>query len=321
MRDEIAALKEVRAKRDLGIFADSYVLKDGEIYVSDGRYAAVMPCAMTNGLSRIVPGDELEKLLGRLDSDLRFSSDDGSVTLRAGRMHGTIRTSDPIALTMLMVDQPWTDPPPGLIATMRAARPFVADQAAQPYATCVGLKAGRVIATANVSLIEVTCPDLQINQDMLLPLWAADFCLSADGDLTGVVLAPNYAAFRWSTGLWMRTQLVSGAIPQTIDNLLGSIPDQLPVKLDRAWRKAYNNVAEISKDVITIERNRIVGGAGKSRVEHETDDSGVDGAVHFDPKYLNAVVGLADAWDPNAYPRPVPFRGPGAKGLIVGKRE
>lgn len=324
MKDAIDAIKAVRAKRDLGIFASSYAFRNGELYVSDGRYAAGIPAPLIVGLDRLVPGDEIERLIARLGAEPKMESDDKSVTFRSGRMHGRIETSDPSVVTAMVVEESaWGPAPPNLLSAMKLARPFVADQAAQAYATCLCLRAGCVLATTNVSLIEVACLGLTTDQDMLLSAWAADFVLGADGDLTGISFTANYAAFRWSTGLWMRTQLVSGAMPTTFDKVLASIPEHPPVKIDPAWRKACEAVLGISEGVITIEPTRIVGGHGRSRVEHETEPCGVTGAVRFNPAFLAAVLGCADRWDTDAYAagRPIGFRGPGVRGMIAGRRE
>ena len=327
MRAAIDAIKSVRAARDLGIFADNYIAKDGTIYASDGRMAAAIACSTLDGINRLIPGDELEKLISRLPDDVTLRLNDQSITIASGRMRGTITTRDPADMMMLMPDEEWRVPPPGLINAMKLARPFVADVAAQPFATCLFLRDGAVLATTNIALIQVECPGLAPDADRLLPAWAADFVLKASGaagdligPLSGLILNDRYAAFRWAGGLWLRTQLVTGAFPAAVGSLLAEVAPTQPLAITAPWRRAYAAVAAISEGVITIEPDRIVGGHRHSRVEHDVEPIDIGEAVRFDPKYLSPVVELAQARNPAAFPRPVSFVAPGVRGLIAGRR-
>src|ERR1700734_431975 len=254
LRTAIDAIKPARAVRDFGVFANDYIWKDDRFYASDGRMSASMPCPKT-GLDCMLPGDELEALISRLGEDLTVThNDEQSVTIRSGRMRGTLQTRSPDAISMLEPDGTlWTEPPPGLIQAMRLARPFVADVAAQPYATCLCLREGAILATTNITLVECACPGLNAPMDKLLPSWAADMVLRCgDGDtsphglLTGLILQENYCAFLWQSGLWVRSQLATGALPARVVALLAKVAPEQPLAIDRAWRQAYAAVAGIS---------------------------------------------------------------------------
>ena len=326
MRAAIDAIKSVRAARDLGIFADNSIAKDGTIYASDGRMAAAIACSTLDGINRLIPGDELEKLISRLPDDVTLRLNDQSITIASGRMRGTIATRDPADMMMLMPDEEWRVPPPGLINAMKLARPFVADVAAQPFATCLCLRDGAVLATTNITLVQIDAPWLTTNMptdedgpDLLVPAWAVDFAIKVPHELTGLILNDRYIAFRWG-GLWFRSQLVTGAFPKGVRKMLAEVAPTQPLAITAPWRRAYAAVAAISEGVITIEPDRIVGGHRHSRVEHDVEPIDITEAIRFDPKYLSPVVELAQAWNPAAFPRPVPFVAPGVRGLIMGRR-
>ena len=313
-------IKAARASRGFGIFADAFIAKNNRLYASDGKMAASIPCEEMAGLSRLIPGDELQNLVSRLDATVTVTSDENTITIRAGKMRGTIQTQSPDTVAMMEPADEWQTPPPTLINAMRTARPFVAEVAAQPYATCLCFRSEGIFATTNISLIQVECPGLAPPSDMLVPAWAAGFAIKTDGELTGIILNQSYIAFRWADGLWLRAQLIQGAFPAAAGALLGAVAPNQPLAITSAWRRAYCAVAAISEEVVAIEPDRIVGGHGRSQVVYETAASGLTETLRLDPKYSTPVVECATAWDPSAFPKPVPFVGPGIKGLIVGRR-
>lgn len=315
----LAAVRSVLAARDFGAYLNWYVLRGGYAFAHDGKMAAGAPCE--HGLDRLVPGTELDDLVARLPDEITLMSDDKSITLKAGRMRGTIQTLPSDSVSVPSPEGEWQKPPPTFVEALRLARPFIAEVAAQAYGTCACLRAGSVIATTNIALVEVTCPDLDPGAtDLCLPSWAVDFILKAKDDLDGIMLLPDYAAFRWSSGLWMRTQLVAGAFPAAITTLLASVEPTQPLAISADWRGAYDLVAGCSEGLITAEPTRILGGRGHSKVEHDVDPIALGEPIHFNPKFLTAVVHIATHWNPAVYPKPIPFVGPDVRGLIVGRR-
>jgi hypothetical protein len=316
----LQAVSKIRAAlsaRDVNnAHLNSYLFHENRIYATDTRITASVP--YKHGLERLVPGAELEALLARLPPDFKLTSDDDSISLRAGRLHGTIRTLPPEIAHMALPGDEWSDPPATLVDALKRARPFVAENAAQPYSTCACLRTGCILATTNVALAEVECPGLQTDSDILLPYWTVDFIIKAAGALKKIILQAHYAAFMWDDGLWLRTQLIIGAFPDLVKTLLGE-QHETPITISDDWRAAYRTVTELSENIITVQRDKIIGGKGHSRVEYEVDPIEMVEPVHFRPDFLLPVITLATAWNPGAYPKPVPFVGPGIRGLIVGR--
>lgn len=322
MKEAINKIKGARASKDFGNYANYFLLTNGTIRCYDGCMSASAICKEIDGIKRLVPGDEIEKLIGRLDGAISITEDERSITIKAGRMRGRIQTLEPDQVLIPAPEAEFKTPPPTLVDAMRTARPFIADVAAQPWGTALCVRYEAVMATNNISLIEVAVPGLVTDQesDILLPFASVDFVLKVDSYLTGVIWEQNYAAFLWADGTWMRTQLIGGNFPPNIVNLLTQVQPQQPLKLTPDWRAAYRAVAEISENIVTFEAARIIGGAGKSSVDHVVDDIGLSKPVYFNPKFATPVVAAATAWDLEAFPKPIPFVADGVRGLLVGRQ-
>lgn len=318
MREVIDRIKGARASKDMGAFLSHYLLSDGEMVTTDGKISA--GCPSPYNISALVPGPELERLVGRLEEDITIQQDDNTIKLRAGRMHGTIQTLPPDTVLFPRPTGNWIDPPSGLVEAFRKVRPFIADQAVHQWGLCACLRTGCVMATNNISLVRAECDGLETAADILIPSWAIDFVLSAKAALTKVDFNDNNASFLWDDGLWLRTQLVVDGFPSNAAKLL---EERAPttIAIPKEWRKAYTAVSAISENIVTIQPDKIIGGMGKSIVEHETPMPGLEQETHFNPKFLDNVMAIAESWEPSRYPAPVPFRAPGLYGLIVGRKK
>jgi len=318
MKDAVTKIKSALASKDMGAFLNHYLIADGEILATDGRITAGYPSDC--GVSALVPGPELEALVGRLADDLTVTAQENAIKLASGRMHGTIQTLPPDSVVFHRPEGEWRKPPANFIEALRHARPFIADQSVQQWALCACMRSGAILASNNISLVMVECPGLESDVDILLPSRAVDFVLGAKAPLTEYIVNENHAAFMWEDGLWLRAQLVIGAFPTAASNLLAQQTDTT-VAFTKEWKKAYTSVAGISESIITIEPERIVGGKGKARVEHETPMPELAASIHFNPKFLDNVVNVATHWEPSCYPKPIPFRGPGLYGLVMGRQQ
>jgi hypothetical protein len=318
MKDVVDRIKGARAAKDMGAFLSHYRIERGEMMTTDGKITA--GCPSPYDVTALVPGPELEALVARLEGDVAVQQDEKSLKLRAGRMHGTIQTLPADTVLFPRPEGDWLPPPSDLIPALRRVRSFISDQAVHQWGLCACLRTDAVLATNNISLVRAACPGLSSMTDVLLPGWAVDFVIGAKGKLTGIILNENHAGFQWDDGLWLRSQIVVGEFPINAARLLEEdVPT--PVRITKEWKKAYQAVAGISEGIITVRPDRIVGGAGKSIVEHETPMDGLEQETHFNPKFLDNVIDVAESWDPSRYPSPIPFRAPGMYGLVLGRKQ
>jgi hypothetical protein len=323
VRDALAKIKSILVAHDFGQRYDYFLLKDERILVTDGRMSASTPYA--HGVDRLVPGLELDLLVSRFEGAIEITEGTDLLTLKSGRLRGTIQTLESNSVQIPSHDGDWAHPPDGLMAAMRVARPFVTDvalTAQMAWGACLCLKPERVLATNTVSLVSVDVPGLLTTDDegALLPAWATDFVLGFGADPDGIMFTESYAAFRWPDGTQLLAQLVLGSFPPHAAKLLTNIAPDQPVPINESWRKAYLTVAEISEGIIAIEPGKITGGQGRGKVEHEVELPGLTGAIYFDPKVLTPAITQATHWAPGIYPDPVPFVAPGVRGLVMGRR-
>lgn len=325
MKEHIDRIKGALATKDFGTHLNHYLFEPGWVLASDGRMVAAAPTG--EDLSCLVPGPELEAVLGRFPEDVALTCEEVAtegglaktwLRLRAGRLNGKIETLPVTQVSFYRPDGDWQVPPPGLFAALKLARPFIAEQAVQPWALCACLRNGGVVATNNMSIITADCPGLEVEGEVLLPSWAVDFVLSYKDDIVGVMWNKNYAAFRWSDGAWFRTQLVEGVFPPQIGAILAN-PERAVVPIEKDWLRTYNDVAALSEGVVRIAANEMVGGRGKAEVRAEVEST-VEKEVLFNPKFLNAPLNMASHWAPDIWPAPVPFRGEGFSGVVVGRK-
>lgn len=316
MKDAIDRIKSVLATKDFGTRLNHYLFEPGWILASDGRMVAAAPIGQD--LSCLVPGPELEAIVGRFADDVVLSFANDKLHIRSGRLHGSIATLPVDQVTFYRPTREWLCPPESLITALRRARPFIAETAVQPWALCACLHDNAVVATNNMSIIKTDCADLVPERQVLLPSWAVDFILKHAEPLTGVMWDDNYAAFRWESGLWFRTQLIAGQFPPQIANILAH-PERATTLIEKDWRIEYDHVAALSENIVSIAPTEIIGGKGQAQVRAEID-SPLSSTVLFNPKFLSPVLALADYWAPEIYPSPVPFRGDGFSGVVMGRK-
>lgn len=318
LKAAVTAIKDALSSKDLGAFLNHYLIADGELIATDGKLTAGYP--IDYSISALVPGPEFESLVGSLEGEIVATELDGAIKLAAGRMHGTIKTLSPDTVAFLRPEGEFSAPPKDFVEALRRTRNFIADQAVNMWGLCACLRTGAILASNNISLVEVECLELVTERDILIPSPAVDFIIGAKAELTGYLTNANHAGFQWADGLWLRTQLIDDVFPANASKLL-EIKSTTPTAISKEWKKAYSAVADISEAIVSIHPDKIVGGKGKVVVEYGVETPRLEQVVHFNPKFLDIVMGVAKSWDPQAYPKPVPFCGDGVYGIVVGRQK
>lgn len=319
MKDSLTKVRKALSRNDIAPTLTQYVIKDGTITAGDGRYVACAHIDCNQNFT--VPGREFERLVDRLPSIEEVIIDDRSVTLKSKRMRGTIDTLPQDTQTYATPGQTWNEVPPRLLDALATVRPFISDNALHQFALCACIGRDSIVATNNVSLIQIDCP-LVDGAGHLLPLWAIDYLLSRkDADLDGFQLYPGYAAFRFDDGSWMRTQLINEEFPSIAAQLFERY-EPPTWEITDEWKDAFKLVGELTENAIEVHADKLVGKQGVGVVEHEIPETPVPhtGFSVYNPKFLEAVVKVATHWQPDAWPNPTPFRAQGVRGFIIGRR-
>jgi hypothetical protein len=222
-------------------------------------------------------------------------------------------------------DAKWLSIPDGFIDTIRSLRAFIADNPAQQWASCIALDNGNMYSTNNICVAGAACDvgDVQA----LLPSYAVDFLLRRTEGLESWAWSENYVAFKWSTGAWVRSQLVIGHFPERAASLVREAYDVQPTQeITDQFREAFADVAGLAEDTLRIYADRMESKFKKSVVvapcecETPSTSEGVEGVSIWGAAFLAPVISQATHWQPSMWPKPAPFRGDNVAGFIVGRK-
>jgi len=320
MRRELDWINDALADKDLVVEMTYYRVAGEEIQATDGRITAGHPWPY--GGEFLIPGKEFEKILSRMPDEPTLQQDGSKVTIKCGRFRGTLETLDEGEWNYPGVEgDAWEPLTEAFLDTLEALRPFVSDNATRPWATCYALKDGWTYATNNVALAGMDTPSTS-GLNLLLPTFAMDFVLARRSGLTHWMATPNFIAFLWENGAWMRSQLVQGDFPDKAAELVRAAAEESPpTYIDEDFRKAVKGMAELSPDVIDVFEDRIVGEYKRATVEDGVGAPVPEGKdrTRWGTKYLLPVIDKATHWDPTRYPSACPFASEQLVGYVMGR--
>lgn len=300
-----------------------YRVCNGAISATNGEITASHPWSFGGG-DFLVPGIEFEKIIKRMSGEPKLSlTKDGALIVKSGRFSGTVKTLSPTEWNCPDVkDAKFKPLPDNFLPLLAALKPFVSNVKTQPWATCVAIDAGWMLATNNIVIAGAACKGLE-KINALLPLWAIDFVLDRKEGLKDWSINDNYVAFRWTSGAWMRSQLIVGKFSEKAAMMVRESAKAKPTQVvTEEFLEAFTRIAEMADDTVSIYRNRIVAGFGKAVVEDGIEcevPAGSDCSV-FGAQFLLPAIREADCWSPGSWPKPSVFRGKLISGYCVGRR-
>lgn len=322
MKAIIKWINDALAIKDIGPAMTHYRIQNNEICATNGRFTAAHPWPYPEEF--LVSGIEFEKILDRMPEDPTLKIiDTDKVLIRSGRFHGTIYTLPIETWTYPGVDDAkWIPIPDTLIDVLKTLRAFISDNPAQQWAGCVALEDNNCYATNNIAVAGCACPVGNIKA--LLPSFTIDFIMKRLENLKDWAWTDNYVAFRWTTGAWMRSQLVIGQFPERAAALVREAYDSYPSQvITPQFRDAFADVAELAEDTIKIYADRIESKFKKSVIEADVPCETPEGSEFsiWGARFLIPVIAQATLWSPSLWPKPAPFRGPHVAGFVVGRKE
>jgi hypothetical protein len=321
MKTALKWITSALSNKDITHGMAHYKIADGEIRATNGRIIAGHPWPGKG--TYLVPGDEFEKLLGRMPEEPSISVGDNAITVRSGRYHGSINVLGSDKWAQPGVENAhWQSIPAFLVPILKELRPFVSDNAMQPWADCVALENDWAYATNNIALAGAKCPGLGPVM-ALLPSWAVDFVLTRAEGLSMWAWSDHYVAFKWKNGAWMRSTLVVGCFPERAATMLRESSKEKPTqKISDDFRKAFNSVAFMSDDTVELYADRMVARFGQAQIVADIECEIPAEADHsiWGAAYLIPAINAATVWSPGLWPKPAPFKGPVVSGYVVGRR-
>lgn len=325
MKQALKWINDALATKGIVNHMTHYRIDAGEIRATDGRITAGTPLALDR--SFLVPGRELEALVNRLPEKgltIEDGANEHEIVLKSGRLRGTIRV-----LPLTDWDYPgvdtaeWHPLPAKLLEIIRALRPFISDNATQLWAMGIAIDDGWCYATNNIALAGTRCEGVG---DMagILPVWATDFITSRAEGLTHWAWAPEYVAFKWADGSWMRSGLIDGKFHEKAGELIRSAFETEPsMAVTSEFREAVIRVAELADGTgpLCVYADKVEAAAGRMRVEEAVVAEVPEGAEcsKWGAAYLLPVIRAASCWQPSNWPKPTPFRGDVISGYVAGR--
>lgn len=319
MKDAIKWIGDALSPKDIVTGQSFYKVTNQEIKATDGRLIAGHP--WPDHTDFVVPGVEFEAVFKRMKEEPTIKATDKGITIRSGMFHGSINTLPLDKWNYPEVDDAvWQLIPPDLLSVLKALRPFISDNAMQKWATCVALENDWAYATNNVALAGSPCKGLGLMA--LLPVWAVDFVLSRPAGLDLWAWTPQYVAFKWDNGAWMRASLVIGQFPERAAGMIREAAATKPTqKITPEYRQAFADVAEMAEDTIIIYPDKMVSKFRQAEiVAHVKSRVPEEGQSIWGASFLLPAIMAADVWSPDVWPKPAPFKGPVVCGYVVGRR-
>ena len=312
MHDVIAFLKRACPKQGFYHFAD------GEVFTRNEQILAVTPSPslVVDGVS--VPSDELEAALARMRDAPDLAVDGDTLSMRAGRVRAQVKIVRDEPPARPAFDGEWSPCPPSLREALRTALPFVSDQPG--WSSGIRLSPGKVLAICNGAAVEVEMPDFDVGT-ALISAETAEFLVGQASSPDECAAVEGALLFRWADGSWARCQLLAYEMPAMVDQIIDGAGTEAPIVIDDEFREAYEDAAALSDGWVVVrpEGFGVEKGAGASTVEIVLDLP-VGHESRWSTRYMVAVVKVAEAWNPAAFPRPARFQAPGLRGIVMGTR-
>lgn len=320
MKDAVEWVRTARSNKTLSPNYQHYLIKDLFLHATDGRMTVGYPFPV-DGLF-CPQADPFTKLVDRLpDPIFLVAEDDDYIALKSGRQRGKVKCMDATEWLYPLIDAPWLPISQRLLPALRQLRPFVSDNAAQPWALCVELHGNCIYATNNIAA--VIAPDIDLDQvdTALLPYWAIDFLLAHEEGLVDWCHGSGYLGFRWQNGAWMRTQQVDATYPrQQITEVINKC-GYAKHPITEEWRAAFAELANLVDDYVYFMPDKMLGSEKDLDAEVEMATPTPElGFSHWSIRYLKPVLEMATHWEPTTYPSPSPFRGDGIVGIVIGRQ-
>ena len=327
MREALDKVSGAVATKTIVPALTHYLVRDGLIHASNGHItaAAPFPCADTFA----VVARNFEDVLRRLPDPVKLTLDDPKwIQLTARRCRGRVARNATIEGGFLGPTGEEIAAPANLVDKMRVMRPFISDNASQPFATCLCLNGSHMYATNNVALVVTDDAGLPDKFYAMVNCFAVDYILSRKEKLTHLQHDAGSISFFWSDGSWMRSQLLDIKFP-AIEAIVDTAADP-DFELTDEWKAAFDTAAAVAESCVRIYADRIVGGSGaiadspntnNAEVEVECTSPVPEDRDHtaWHPKFLAPVIAAANYWKPEVFPKPAPFAGDEVYGVILGR--
>lgn len=215
-----------------------------------------------------------------------------------------------------------------ILATLRALRPFVGEDASRPWSSSVYVHGERCVATNNVTLAEARWPGPRVVAPLALPLFAIDELLRIGREPIAYAIDAQGITFLLPGRVWLRSLLIDATAWPDTNAVLTRAKEaarlqRVPASLPGAVATVRNFCPDPALPLVHVEGTHVRTSRGDVSAEFEVAKSdGIEGrgAFHADPLERVLAVATDVAWA--GFPR-VAWRGKTAErveleGVLLG---
>jgi DNA polymerase III sliding clamp (beta) subunit (PCNA family) len=257
MREAIDKIKALVAKKDIVPMHTHFIFTQGLVHAMDGLRAGSCACPQEGNFA--VRAAELIKFLDNAydDKPLKIKLEDGRFKISSGRLRANLPTLPVENFPLQICAGKPVKVKEGLLrASLRAVRPFVSDNATQPWAGTVWLKGGCAYATNNVCVVKAEGTGLPKDFECLVPFDTIDYILSRDQALKSVAISDSLIGFKWEDVDFNCSRL-DLKFPGQVLSLFDNFP-KLDFEVSNEWCKDFQKIAKFAHNDICMKRDKLV---------------------------------------------------------------
>jgi hypothetical protein len=291
MRESLNRVKNAVAKKDIVPQLTHYTVKNGYVYASDGILTAASPIKCKTDFS--VKAAEFQKFLDKTPGEIKIQIQENHfVKVSCGRFRAMVPGSDPSTVNFNLPKGEKVKLTPAFIERIADVRPFISDNATQPWAADAHLRNGCILATNNVVLVRAEGSGIPKQVELSIGYEIVDEILRHPEELQYLVYNENQVAFTWKDGSWMSCQRRVGKMPNT--DPIFTLWQETP-KVDPEWCESVLHLMDITEGGLTFTHDEMSGRTAKESgaiISSEFRSTLPDNreSVMFEVKFLEPVL-------------------------------
>ena len=221
MREILDIVKGAVSAKDLVPVLTHVAIHDGRICGYDGRVYIDAPAPAFKGLSFTVPALRFIAALESCGDEVpHVSTTEGRCLIVARNTKITLPIGPIETFPRVEADESKRlRLRPGLIGALRLLQPFVGDDASRPWASGVLIEKGRMLATNNISIADLTFPG-PTTRSYILPSFAIDELTRIGIDPSYMTLVDNAVTFYIEGDIWIRSKLIAEPWPESAPGII-----------------------------------------------------------------------------------------------------
>jgi DNA polymerase III sliding clamp (beta) subunit (PCNA family) len=249
MREAIAKVKDLVAKKDIIPILTHYVVKGGRVFACNDIITASAPIAMD--FDMCVKAVDFQKFLDKTSGDVKLAEHTNHwIKISCGRFRAQIPGMDPkLAPNWEASKGKPIKLPEDLKDKLAAIRPFISDNATQPWSNYACIANGYIYATNNIVLARAKMPIK--DADFMLSAELVDYILKRDDSPTYLVTDDKSLTFGWKDKTWLSQRHLNYKYPSQAFTLLDQV-DKATWAITAEWREALEQLGELVDGEIAI---------------------------------------------------------------------